>query len=141
MDKNVNHIVFRQYISFRLNWHEICLTFVIPKRERYTTKIWEVLIMKSKFAIGITVLLLAVGVIGCSYNLNVENRTSRTLDIYVDSYFEGSVAGGNSLFIRNIFHGEHLIEAIDAKGVVVADDIIYLDEDTTWVISENGRRR
>jgi len=97
--------------------------------------------MKSKSAIGIIVLLLVVGVIGCSYNLNVENRTSRTLDIYVDSYFEGSVAGGNSLFIRNIPQGEHLVEAIDAHGVVVADDIVYLDEDTTWIIDEHGRRR
>lgn len=97
--------------------------------------------MKSKSTIGIIVLLLAVGIIGCRYDLNVENRTSRTLDIYVDSYFEGSVAGGNSLFIRDLPQGEHLIEAIDAHGVVFADDIIYLDEDTTWVIYEHGQRR
>jgi hypothetical protein len=97
--------------------------------------------MKSKSAIGIIVLLLALGIIGCRYDLNVENRTSRTLDIYVDSYFEGSVAGGNALFIRNIPQGEHLVEAIDAHGVVVADDILYLDENTTWVIDEHGRQR
>ena len=97
--------------------------------------------MKSKLTMGIVVLLLAVGILGCHYDLNVENRTSRTLDIYVDSYLEGSVAGGNSLFIRNIPQGDHLVEAIDTHGVIVADDIVYLDEDTTWVIHEYGRRR
>jgi hypothetical protein len=59
----------------------------------------------------------------------------------VDNYFEGSVAGGNFLFIRNIPQGEHLIEAIDAHGDIFADDIIYLDEDTTWIINESVRRR
>jgi len=97
--------------------------------------------MKSKTTIGIVVLLLTIGVMGCRYDLNVENRTSRTLDVYVDSYFEGSVADGNSLFIRDIPQGELLIEAIDAQGIIVADDIIYLDEDTTWIIYEHSRRR
>lgn len=96
--------------------------------------------MKSKFSMGIIVLLLALGIMGCYYDLNVENRTARTLDVYVDSYFEGSVAGGNSLFIRDIPQGEHLIEAIDSYGVIIADDRIYLDEDTTWAIYEHGRR-
>jgi len=98
--------------------------------------------MKSRFVIGIIVLVLALGIMGCHYDLNIENHTSRTLDIYVDSYFEGSVAGGNSLYVRNIPQGEHVIEAIDTHGDIVADDLVYLDEDMTWVINDYiGRRR
>ncbi len=90
--------------------------------------------MKSKFILGIILVIMAGGIIGCSYDLNVENRTSQTLDIYVDSQYEGTVAGGNSLSVRNLYHGEHLLEALDRHDDVVADDIIHLDRDMTWAI-------
>lgn len=96
--------------------------------------------MKSKCFIGIALLLLTVGVMGCHYNLRVENRTSQTLDIYVDNFYEGSVAGGNSLLIRDLPHGDRLVEAINMDGRIVADSIIYLDDDTAWVIHGSYQR-
>ena len=90
--------------------------------------------MSSKFITGIILVIMAVGIIGCSYDLDVENRTSQMLDIYVDSKYEGTVADGNSLLVRDLFHGEHLLEALDRHGDVMAEDIIYLDRDRTWAI-------
>jgi len=90
--------------------------------------------MNSKFILGITLLIMVGGIIGCSYDLDVENHTSQMLDIYVDSKYEGTVAGGNSLLVRELYHGEHLLEALDRHGDTVADDIIYLDSDKTWAI-------
>ena len=95
--------------------------------------------MKSQFILGIVLLVMVIGVIGCSYDLDVENHTSQMLNIYVDSKYEGTLAGGNSLLVRDLFHGEHLLEALDRDGDLVADDIIYLDKDRTWAIYTHYR--
>ena len=83
-------------------------------------------------------LMIAVGVAACgSYDLEVRNKTDEVLDIYVDEFYEGSVAPKNYLIIRHLSRGEHYIEAFDLDEDPIADNVIYLDDDSKWVIYES----
>ena len=82
--------------------------------------------------------MIAVGVAACgSYDLEVRNKTDEVLDIYVDEFYEGSVAPKNYLIIRHLSRGEHYIEAFDLDEDPIADNVIYLDDDSKWVIYES----
>jgi len=86
-------------------------------------------------------LMIAVFVAACgNYDLEVQNKTDEVLDIYVDEFYEGAVAPKNYLLIRNLSRGEHYIEALDLDENLVADDVIYLDDDSKWVIYESHFR-
>jgi hypothetical protein len=79
--------------------------------------------------------LLILGIPACvKYDLEIQNKTDEVLDIYIDGYYEGSVAPNNYLSIRNLSLGDHEVEAFDLDGRLVADDMIYLDEDSKWII-------
>ncbi len=88
-------------------------------------------------------LLLVVSMVtaACgSYELEVQNKAKEVIDIYVDEFYEGSVAPENYLLIRQLSMGEHYIEAFDLDEDLMADDIIHLDEDSTWVVYESHSR-
>jgi len=80
-------------------------------------------------------LLLIISVSACvRYNLEIQNKTDEVLDLYIDGYYEGSLAPNNYLFIRNLSMGAHSVEALDLKGKLVAESEIYLDQDSKWII-------
>lgn len=83
-------------------------------------------------------LLIIIGIPACvvKYDLEIQNKTSRVLDIYIDGYYEGSVAPKNFLLVRSLSMGDHGLEAFDLDGKLVADDVIYLDENSKWIIYE-----
>lgn len=90
-----------------------------------------------KIIMFIMFLVLVAGVAACErYDLEVQNKTGEVVDIYVDRYYEGSLAPKNYLFIRNLSEGGHYIEALDIEENLIADDNIYLDGDGKWVIHE-----
>ena len=83
-------------------------------------------------------LVIAVGVAACGrYELEVQNKTDDVLDIYVDEFYEGSVAPKNYLLIRHVSEGEHYIEAFDLDENLVVDDIVYINDNSKWVIHES----
>jgi len=82
-------------------------------------------------------LVLITGVAACErYDMEVQNKTDEVVDIYVDRYYEGSLAPKNYLYIRNLSQGGHYIEAIDIDENLIADEDFYLDGDAKWVIHE-----
>jgi hypothetical protein len=86
-------------------------------------------------------LVVAMGVAACgSYDLEVRNKTEEVIDIYVDEFYEGAVAPKNYLLIRHLSRGEHYIEAFDLDENLIVDDVIYLDDDSKWVIYESHSR-
>lgn len=83
-------------------------------------------------------LVIVAGVAACgSYELEVQNKTDDVLDIYVDEFYEGSVASKNYLLIRHLSEGEHYIEALDLDENLVVDDVVYLKDNSKWVIHES----
>ena len=83
-------------------------------------------------------LVIAVGIAACgNYDLEVQNKTDEVIDIYVDEFYEGSVAPKNYLLIRHLSRGEFYIEAFDLDENLIADDVIYLDDDSKWIIYES----
>ena len=83
-------------------------------------------------------LIIVASVVACgNYDLEVQNKTDDVIDIYVDEFYEGSVAPNNYLLIRHLSGGEHYIEAFDLYEKLMVDDIIYLDDDSKWVIYES----
>lgn len=83
----------------------------------------------------LSLMMMVVVIPACvRYNLEIRNRSDETLDIYIDGYYEGSVAPNNNLLIRNLSIGEHNIEAMDLHDRLVVEDEIYLDQDSEWVV-------
>ena len=83
-------------------------------------------------------LTIVVSVAACgSYDLEVQNKTDEVIDIYIDDFYEGSVAPSNYLLIRHLSRGEHFIEAYDLDADLIVDDSIYLDDDSRWIIYES----
>jgi hypothetical protein len=82
--------------------------------------------------------MIAIGIVACgNYDLEVQNKTDDVIDIYVDEFYEGSVAPKNYLLIRHLSRGEHYIEAFDLDEALIADDVIYLDDNSKWIIHES----
>ncbi|MBD3184176.1 hypothetical protein GF312_17965 [Candidatus Poribacteria bacterium] len=75
-----------------------------------------------------------------NYDLEVRNKTDEVLDIYVDEYYEGSLAPKNYLIIRDLSHGEHYIEAFNLDEDLIAVDDIYIDGDSKWIIYDTYYR-
>lgn len=79
--------------------------------------------------------VIAIAFSGCaSYDLEVRNNSDEVVDIYVDEFYEGSLAPNNYLIIRSLSYGDHYIEAYDLNKNLVAEDDIYLDGDNRWVL-------
>jgi len=79
-----------------------------------------------------------MGVVACErYELEVQNKTDEVIDIYVDAFYEGAVAPKNYLIIRHLSHGHHYIEAFDLDEELIAEDDIYLDGDSKWIIYDS----
>jgi len=86
-------------------------------------------------------LMIVVSIAACgNYDLEVRNETDDVLDIYVDEFYEGSVAPENHLLIRHLSRGGHYIEAFDLDEDLIADDFVYLDDDSKWIIYESHFR-
>ena len=86
---------------------------------------------------SLLLLVLVAGVAACeNYDLEVQNRTDDVLDVYVDKLYEGAVAPSNNLLIRNLSEGEHYVEATGLDNKQVAEDSIWLDDDSKWVIHD-----
>ena len=87
---------------------------------------------------SLLLLVLVASVAACEkYDLEVQNRTDDVLDIYVDEFYEGAVAPNNDLQIRNLSEGEHYVEATDSDNEQVAEDSIWLGEDSKWIIHDD----
>ena len=100
--------------------------------------------MDRKRMIFTSLLLLAIvmSLAACeSYDVEVRNKTDEVMDIYVDEFYEGSVAPDNYLFIRSLSGGEHYIEALDLEEDMVMSDFIYLDGDAKLVIMDKSDYR
>ena len=83
-------------------------------------------------------LMIVAGAVACGrYELEVRNKTDEVIDIYVDEFYEGAVAPKNYLIIRHLSRGEHCIEAFGLDESLIVDDVIYLDDDSKWVIYES----
>lgn len=83
-------------------------------------------------------LMIVIGIAACeSYDLEVQNKTDDVIDVYVDDFYEGSVAPKNYLLIRHLSRGEHYIEAFDLDEDLIVDDFVYLDDDSKWMIYES----
>ena len=87
-------------------------------------------------------LMIVMGLTACTskYELEVRNKTDEVIDIYIDNFYEGSVAPNNYLLIRRLSEGEHYIEAFDLDGDLIVDDIIYIDVNSKWVVYDTYSR-
>ena len=91
---------------------------------------------------SLLLLLIALGISACgSYDVEVRNKTDEVMDIYVDEFYEGSVAPDNYLFIRHLSGGEHYIEALDLEEDMIMSDFIYLEGDAKLVIMDKSDYR
>jgi hypothetical protein len=87
-------------------------------------------------------LVMALTVSACgSYDLEVRNKTDDVMDIYMDEFYEGSVAPDNYLLIRHLSRGEHYIEAFDLDESLIMSDFIYIDDDSRLVITDKSDYR
>lgn len=91
--------------------------------------------------IFLLLLTIVAGVAACGrYELEVRNETNDVLDIYIDEFYEGSVAPDNYLLIRHLSRGQHHVEALNLREKTVGEDVIYIDDNSRWVIDESYSR-
>ena len=82
--------------------------------------------------------VVAASVVACgNYELEVQNKSDEILDIYIDDYYEGSVAPKNYLLVRRLSYGDHYVEAVTIDDELMMDDDIFIDGDSKLVIHDS----
>lgn len=90
---------------------------------------------------SLLLLTVVMGAAACgSYELEVQNKTDEVIDIYVDEFYEGAAAPKNYLIIRHLSRGEHYVEGFNLDEDLIAEDVVYLDGDSKWVVYRSYAR-